>query len=534
MVLYALLTPLMFLAGAAASDLGWYYLNYSRLQDAADAAAIAGAQEIGKSKNIRPVLVNEYLGDLSSENADANERAQQFLQMNYDINALKDTEKFSLYQYQDEENKTSYYVVNLTEKNFKHLFNIFDSVDLEVSARAIAKITFPNNNSVGIDLNTQMKNMAETKVFDNLERAWYNNENIPDGSLPEVIPEGTTAYELLKKYEITPTSDSQLPTYVSGNLYRTESLEVLGNGNKSGRGKITSPLDHIFLDFKADLNYDFTEDWDISSARNSDEVKPKINAIRLKGDAGGYDLRIHTSIKFGAPYVVRPGHEPPDPFYVRIESEPIRNLKDVPGKEGHKAYSSVRQIILNFTVSNFDSATEKFRPLIIFYTGPEKIDENSDVRNSQPVIFNLKADYRCILYAPNSPVVILGNNKKFEGFIVAKEFVELKGESDFTKNAEGEFFDGDKQYYKTTKDGFTMFIDEKGNVQTKPVSSSASTTSDKTGTIYKREYFKLNSSSQYADFGIINPYEDINFQQIQNAQDRKDFLFTADRASVIN
>ena len=51
MVLWALLTPLLILFVGAGMDLGWYYLNVSRLQNAADAAALAGAQALVKDGN---------------------------------------------------------------------------------------------------------------------------------------------------------------------------------------------------------------------------------------------------------------------------------------------------------------------------------------------------------------------------------------------------------------------------------------------------------------------------------------------------
>ncbi|MBR0290161.1 MAG: pilus assembly protein, partial [Selenomonadaceae bacterium] len=44
LVLYALLIPLLFLFAGVGLDLGWYSLNVSRLQNAADAAALAGAK----------------------------------------------------------------------------------------------------------------------------------------------------------------------------------------------------------------------------------------------------------------------------------------------------------------------------------------------------------------------------------------------------------------------------------------------------------------------------------------------------------
>ena len=46
MVFYAFLVPMLFLCAGVTLDLGWYYLNVSRLQNAADAAALAGAQAL--------------------------------------------------------------------------------------------------------------------------------------------------------------------------------------------------------------------------------------------------------------------------------------------------------------------------------------------------------------------------------------------------------------------------------------------------------------------------------------------------------
>ena len=42
---YALMVPMILLVGGAGVDLGWYYLNVSRMQNAADAAVMAGAWE---------------------------------------------------------------------------------------------------------------------------------------------------------------------------------------------------------------------------------------------------------------------------------------------------------------------------------------------------------------------------------------------------------------------------------------------------------------------------------------------------------
>ena len=43
LALYVVLIPFLFLFVGVGLDLGWYYLNVSRLQNAADAAVLAGA-----------------------------------------------------------------------------------------------------------------------------------------------------------------------------------------------------------------------------------------------------------------------------------------------------------------------------------------------------------------------------------------------------------------------------------------------------------------------------------------------------------
>lgn len=43
LVLYALLIPTLLVFAGAGLDLGWYYLTVSRMQNASDAAVMAGA-----------------------------------------------------------------------------------------------------------------------------------------------------------------------------------------------------------------------------------------------------------------------------------------------------------------------------------------------------------------------------------------------------------------------------------------------------------------------------------------------------------
>ena len=184
------------------------------------------------------------------------------------------------------------------------------------------------------------------------------------------------------------------------------------------------------------------------------------------------DLRIHNCYTFSTPFEDRyteiPESGESDILYCRVESEAFIDIRYLGvtdrGKMGEKPshfeYKSVRQIILNMNKSNFDvtdaagNVTKRYRPVCLFYMGPERYDMNSTIRASQPVILNINADFRGILYAPFSPVVInIRDGCKFEGFVVAKEYHKLK-QSGFKKI-------NDKDHGNVE-----MWVDEYGNVQT--------------------------------------------------------------------
>ena len=78
-MLFALLIPLLFLFSSVGLDLGWYYMNVSRLQNAADAAVVAGATALVKDINERNEakkslvyyeydgsIIDKYTGTLSA------------------------------------------------------------------------------------------------------------------------------------------------------------------------------------------------------------------------------------------------------------------------------------------------------------------------------------------------------------------------------------------------------------------------------------------------------------------------------------
>ena len=121
----------------------------------------------------------------------------------------------------------------------------------------------------------------------------------------------------------------------------------------------------------------------------------------------GNPYRVHSLFNVNTLFKVRDGCLD-DPLYCRIESEPYM-----------REPTPIRQIVLNINVSNM---ADQYRPLFFYYDEPETESGGAGAAAAQPVILNLNADFKGVLFMPDVPVVINGNGHKFEGFIVAKEF----------------------------------------------------------------------------------------------------------------
>ena len=235
--------------------------------------------------------------------------------------------------------------------------------------------------------------------------------------------------------------------------YRTENLTLRGIGGETW-AENQMDFDDLFINFIQDVSFKFKEDWDID--------KPLPNGMKVPGNfinckifssdkfksfgvvTGGTDpdnLRLTYRI-FGLigveeernkpkgtfPYKIREGRDKPDPLFAKIESETIK--WEPYYDKNHSAWNTVRQIFINVNCSNFNE--DKDRPIIFFYDGPRTFEKNSAVRYSKPIILNLNADFRGVVYAPNSPVIIVGNKKSFQGYVIAKEFRKLKTKADFS------------------------------------------------------------------------------------------------------
>ncbi|MBO6293891.1 MAG: hypothetical protein J6N51_16780, partial [Selenomonas sp.] len=115
-----------------------------------------------------------------------------------------------------------------------------------------------------------------------------------------------------------------------------------------------------------------------------------------------------------------------DPLFVRIESEEFNESG---------VNNTVHDININITADNTRMTDGKydFRPIVFAYEGPVDVEgKRGEGRKSNTVVVNLGADFRGIIFAPNSSVHINvtgddSERREFRGIIVAKSLVDGSG-----------------------------------------------------------------------------------------------------------
>ena len=571
LVFFALMLPTLFLFVGITADLGWMYLNLYRLQNAADAAVTAGAKNLIKDeKNLSDYSYSTFVANSdeglkrlmnneppiisSRDTKDGDKVAKEYAAKNLAVDGKLKNDEITdgwnndalvtfnkiLYGVDAEDYKSLYYTITLSEE-IGHLFTIMDRFDKwNVSAMAVAHIT---HNLHGLSLNKQMellRNDENYATWDHIKNE-YDKMQAKDYAYLGV---GTNTMNAARARSVQAKGNE----YISGNVYRTETLTLhgwsiatTGYGSTSGNKMDQRNLDNLFVDFKVDISKNFKVDEDIgtgnliSNATYDSGYNLMPGGVKANGDYNSnykysswtdeekdaLKFRIHDLVNIGRwdgskyvwPYEVREGKEPPDPLYVYIESENNYSHEH----QNTTAFNTVRQIIINVNASNYDTEDEDSatkRPLFLFYDGPEKIDGKyvsnkvatwyedwrfswkypsryaNNPRNSLPVILNLNADFRGVLYMPNSPVVVNGNGHKFKGFVVALKFLTLKTADDFPEEAHGGtkkidsngnvlYVTNDEEGTETVLYTYTKITQEKSNLL-------------KTFVGYEKEYVELN------------------------------------------
>lgn len=508
MAIIAAAAPILCAFVGAAMDFGWLYINQSRLQNAADAAATAGAATLiademplsdysyttfiantdsglveMQEKNIISTRTKDQTTSVTKDNvttvypAAGDSIAKLYAEKNLqgwlgtDKTRLIATDevgrdsqgyeniKFAstLYGQNNEDYAALYYTVTLSTK-LEHLFGgiieYFGFEKLPSVATAAVKISHvsePRSQVVDSDyphgpsLYDQMKAKEKSETYATWEDVKVaKNNNSTAANDRSVLTGGAS--------------------YTSGNLNRIEMSILNGDAFSSNKSNPTvrsstdqKLFDDLFIDFQGEMNKSMWQgidvDLDVSKTSGNWDYGDAL-ASNLQ-----YSYRVHFPVCINIAYPIRTGKAAPDCLYAFIEQEPIvRKVIQSNGTSYNRGnMSSIRQIIISANVANTNTSTD--RPIVFFYEGPEIAtqEENSAVYDTDgdykgvrpflPVILNLNANFRGILFAPNNPVVINGNGYKFEGFVVGQSFKRLKTSSDFANTTYASGSDKGKPAY---------------------------------------------------------------------------------------
>ena len=476
-VLYALLIPVFLVMGGVGLDLGWYYFNVYRLQNAADAAALAGANNlVGTGDENTTRIMRDYFvdglvrmpGDIVDENKyklfnvetdegviakevevkEAKAEAQLYAVKNLNPDGVK-----AQAQIDGINKQATSYVTNAYTSAREKANNVTFSALLYTRILDRDREVNSNIESIGyryykVELREQVKHFFLGN-FDDMDAhvvAWAVIK-------PRDIDLVTIANELEKTQIISNVlkqkDDNEYQGnwehyqdagtyYTAGDAVRKEIVNVSENGDRKNnydKNKTTnaSNVDSLNLDFRVEYAFDSNttirntikagKNWDL---RSSDWTGITAGGGLNNGWNTDYKatLRLHTSFNFNQAWEDRNKDDgQADILWTRIESDPI-------WFEYGSNWNSVHQIFLNAHEDN--TATEKLngtdkeyftqRPFFIFYNGPEYYGSDPGDRVSQPVVLNLYNDWNACIYMPNSPVIINGNGYKLTGFVIAKEY----------------------------------------------------------------------------------------------------------------
>ena len=495
LVFFGITIPILFAFVGLAVDSGWTYLNQTTLQGAADAAAFAGANKsiqdekslsdygyativATTNSNFQKLVANKTIESRETEEEDndakryallaLNESVSAQLNVNHELIEENSTEtgkvKFEriLFGPDTDDYNALYYTVQLTEK-LDHVFPVLDFLGIgtnNIVAVSTVKVShvptyddpLKGDTAHGLTLYEQMKAKEKNETYATWEDVVVAKGGFKSGTAKTLADDRSVltggAY-----YTSGETSDLTR----NGKLHRTEMSTLDGNGFASSRGNpyvktISSEgsnysgqygFDDLFIDFQGEIrNVASGSDVDTNISKTSGSWD---YGTKLTGNAQ-YDYRVHMPVCINTPYPVRilDGKRPPDSLYAFIEQEPVVHTVTLSDGSLYSRgnMSAVRQLIISNNVSNYNSDTQ--RPWIFFYEGPEipTYSENSAVYDSDkktyigvrpflPVILNLNADFRGVIFAPNNPIVINGNGFKMQGFVVAEKFQRLKTSEDF-------------------------------------------------------------------------------------------------------
>jgi len=441
-VFIALMLPFLILFAGVAIDIGRAYLYKSYMQNAADAAALAGVETVsGQKAQLIPFAdvpaIGQGIRRVSSNIADTG--ANKFLTMDTKGKWKTDSSNVTTELRQRSKKKSPqnplwqrwapdyyerggyYYRVELTEDidfQFARMFlpKALIPADWKVKVEAWAW-TGDYNPLAGIDLLTQMKEVEDAHTFSTFQD-WEANTKVPAGY-------NGNRRDYMKEISFT----NKGPAY---NADGTRS-EIF---NMDGTASINNNLRSLLVNYKPDFasKSKLTGNWDYDAIDNMTVAEARAylydldiglqltnwrivdaNGVAVEESEGGYSLwgKFYDKLekKFGEAVATEIMLARIKSIVNVIEPYAVRNLSALPASEiSYDVYTdepnkidplfirleseeyntgsgtswvtnTVRDISINIKADNTEktlSGVYKYRPMIFFYDGPVGEDEDGD------------------------------------------------------------------------------------------------------------------------------------------------------------
>ena len=451
-VFFALSLPVLLGVTGLAVDVGHAYFEKSRLQHIADSTALAGGKSISDKSKIKLLPVDKYdsldKSEFEETSLETNENVKKFIiDENAGISKIVEVTK------SNSDEKKQYCYVELT----KHVDAYFARVvgydkGFPITVKSFAEVipkfepvTEEEKEEVIKEINIKIHKTIPDYYSESIER--IVNPNKTDRFNPDYHQRA------LRRTE-KPNSDD----YWSSEYYTMIGSKYLYNSSSDFSKNIAAYRD-------PDRNTDPAEDKENHFAQPFCELTTEKlmfsrctfndvyegTSINYSNIIGAFlDVPNMGSSKYrGLVFNIENNADQKlgnrkDPFYIRVESEPIRVLQDDGGKKTREDMAStLRNNLSGRTlvapkIINVNESTR--RPIVIAYDGPDQNRNEDDapildeynpitgktqktrtaITSTAPFIINLNKNFKGVIYAPRSHVHIYGT-AKIDGFILARK-----------------------------------------------------------------------------------------------------------------
>lgn len=394
-VFTAVLLPLLIAATGFTVDFGNMYIHKSRLQNAADAAVIAGAWEYVRN--------NETIGQGNHNLAD--ETAHDYVHRNMngindsaiECNAGLNNQGATLYRVRITEDVPVY---------FLRLFAVGDTT--QVSAEAIAQV---------ITQNSQGGNVVRKSIFDNLfsfgenglHLPWANEQNglytssTFDGNIVSTGNVGsyTGCYDLItaatkEKYNVHKTSQDWNDVQKANDLYKNDPQNY----------------DSVYNTPFTDSDMDLTSELENMREIGNKGAKWDDQNISLKDFINRNDGPV---LHYTGKYVDNSNVQIDSFAYASSEKEAKENPIYIVIDTAGGTHNLTLGVSSNMSAEDRDKFMKFARPVIYVYTGTSTLNLH----------FN-SSIFKGIIYAPNGGIFTNETGLDFSGSIVAKD-ISMQG-----------------------------------------------------------------------------------------------------------